>query len=147
MRDKILTGIGAIFLIGILLLISKCQDTMKSDSGSSNIDIENAGSIKEVIIGKWSTSFTDLGTTWYYRFEISENEIKYWTRFGQWEWKQEPEKVHSYYLSDIARDTYGAKYRFLAIEDVDLGLKRGGGLTFENGCLRFNGGCLSEGWD
>ena len=145
MRDKVITGIGIVFLISALLLIMKCQNSFKSSS--SSIDIENETSIKENIKGKWSTSFTELGTTWHYRFEITDNEVKYWTRFGEWEWKTEPDEVHSYYLSSIIRDSYGAKFRSLTIEGTDLGLNRGGGLIFENGCLRFKNGCLYEGWN
>lgn len=146
MKDKIITGFGIVVLVSALLLIMKCKDSYKESSSDSNIKIENAAAINEFIIGRWSTSFNDLGTTWYYRFEITSNQLKYWTRFGEWEWKTEPDEIFTYELSHIIRDTYGTKFRTFTIGETDLGLNRGGGLTFENGCLSFKNRCLEKDW-
>lgn len=144
MRTKRLS-IFSLIIAGFFLFLAFGSDD-SSSSSSSGPDIEDESGIKQHIKGKWSTSFYEMGTTWYYRFEITDSKLTYWTRFGEWEWKQEPKERHNYELSHVIRDTYGAKFRALSIENTDLGLSRGGGVTYENGCLRFNGSCLNKGW-
>lgn len=137
-------NIFSLIIVGFFLFIAFGSDD-SSSSSSSGPDIEDDSGIKQHIKGKWSISFYEMGTTWYYRFEITDSKLTYWSRFGEWEWKQEPDKSHKYKLTHIIRDAYGAKFRALSIENTDLGLRRGGGVTYE-GCLRFNGSCLKKGW-
>lgn len=145
MKLKQLNAVSLI-IAGLFLFFAFASGESSSNSYSSGPDIENTLEIQKFIKGKWSTSFYEMGTTWYYRFEITDSKLKYWTRFGEWEWNQEPEKIHSYELSQIIRDTYGAKLRSLYIEETSLGLRRGGGVAYESGCLRFNGSRLKKGW-
>jgi hypothetical protein len=144
MRKKCFKLTGAILIVSafIIFALGSC-----SGSSSSGPSIDNEQEITSFLKGKWSTSYYDMGTTWYYRFEITDNKIKYWSRFGEWEWKAEPEGVVNYELTSIMRDTYGAKYRSLFIENTPLALRIGGGLTYRNGCIRFNNSCLQKGWN
>jgi hypothetical protein len=142
---KSIKYIYSTLLVAIFLFIAFGSGE-SSSSSSSGPDLEKTQEINNYIKGKWSTSYYDMGTTWYYRFEITHNQVKYWSRFGEWEWKSEPDAVLSYELTDIIRDTYGAKFRSLYIENTTLALRGGGGLTYENGCIRFNSSCLKKGW-
>lgn len=144
MRIK-LFSIFSLLIVGFFLFLA-FGSGKSSNSSSSGPNIEDESEIKQHIKGKWSTNFYEMGTTWYYRFEITDSKLTYWIRFGEYEWKQEPEDSHIYNLSHVIRDTYGAKFRSLSIENTDLGLSRGGGVTYENGCLHFKGNCLDKGW-
>ncbi len=136
----IATTISCFFFI---FLSIASGDSIKDTTGP---DIDKEQEIKNYIVGKWSTSYYELGTMWYYRFEITENKVKYWKRFGEWEWKTEPEALLSYRLSNIERDVYGAKYRNLSMTEWPLAIRAGGGLLYENGCIIFNNNCLKKGW-
>lgn len=142
---KSIKYIYSTLLVAIFLFIAFGSGE-SSSSSVSGPEIEKESEIKTYISGKWQTSFYEMGTTWYYRFEITDTEIKYWSRFGQKEWPTEPDNIHNYELSHIISDTYGAKFRGLQIEETDLGLSMGGGLSYENGCLTFKSNCLEKGW-
>lgn len=142
---KIILQISSVLLV-IAFIFFAYGSGESSSSSTTGPDIEKESEIKNFITGKWQTSFYEMGTTWYYRFEITGSEIKYWTKFGEWDWKAEPERVHSYTLGRVRPDTYGHKFRSLDFEGEDLGLRRGNYLTYDNNCLQFNGSCLEKGW-
>lgn len=121
-------------------------------SGSNNkevkINIDNESEIKQYIIGKWSVSYYDLGTTWYDRYEITDTQIKKWTKFGEHEWKSEPQDVGSYYLSSVKEDIEGRKYRQIVITNSNA-MFGGNSLHFQNGQLIYahNNRSLTKGWE
>ena len=141
MKTRTIKSVLSILTISFFLALA-----MGCGSNKSGPDIEDENGIKEHIKGKWSTTSYEGGTTWYYRFEITETKLKYWSRFGEWEWKEKPEGVHSYKLSHVIRDPNGVKFRGLIIEEVDLGLRSAGTFSYENGCLRVSRKCLDKGW-
>jgi hypothetical protein len=155
--NTILMKTKQIVFFALLLLIAGC-DSMTSNSTSSSSSsafdeegpaIEDEGGIKNYIQGKWTGKVYMADVTYIYRFEIAGNQIKYWRKFGEWEWKSEPEEVLTYSLSSIQRDYQGKKYRTLNFEKVDLGISMGNGFKYEDSprCLQFNDRCLREGWE
>jgi hypothetical protein len=145
MKSKIKI-ISSISICLLFILFAFGSGKSNSKSRSKGPEIENEQGIRDYIKGKWSTSFYELGTTWYYRFEITDSEIIYWTKFGEWDWIAESERVHTYTLGRVRPDTYGHKFRSLDFEGEDLGLRRGNYLLYDNNCLQFNGSCLEKGW-
>ena len=148
MKNSFLKSLVAFGIVSIFIALSFGSGEEKKEDQKEQVvvDVENESVVKKFIQGKWSTSFYSIGTTWYYRFDISQSEIKYWVRYGEWDWKTDPDNTLPYSLTHVMRDTYGKKLRGLYIENTTLDLRRGGGLTFEDGCLKFNSSCLTKGW-
>ena len=120
------------------------------ETKSNNVSgpkIENESEIKNYICGKWQTSFFDMGKTQYYRFEITDSEIKYWGKFDSYPSdKDEPWGIHPYTLGSIRTHDDGSQFRMLDFDGEDLVLMSGNYLTYENNCLQFHRNCLEKGW-
>jgi hypothetical protein len=104
-----------------------------SGNGKKEVDIDSTDEIKEFIKGKWHNETVGIGgLTTYYRFEITDTEIKCWEKTlvitgagieGNDEWVEQPTvslSLGSIQTEPESNTSYEKKYRTLG--DCDYGI-------------------------
>jgi hypothetical protein len=97
----------------ILLFLNGCGE-------SRYVDIRSEEEIKEFISGKWNGSVDYSGTNIFYRFLVTENQIKIWKTSHYYgagvpseDWKETPDEVIDYTIGPLEKESHGNRYRIL----------------------------------
>lgn len=87
---------------------------------NKKVNIQSEEDIKEFLPGKWRCSKSYSGMNVFYRFLITENQIKIWKQnhfYGLGEpaeaWKENPDEIIDYTIGHLEKESHGNKYRLL----------------------------------
>lgn len=142
MKKNVIKTIASAFVIGTFVFLGYGSD--ESSSKEDKIMVEDLESIKTFIKGKWSHHYMDT----YYRFLITDDKITVWTKYANWDWKEEPDDCWEYEITEVRRTDRGDKYR--AIQVIE-GSERSSILNYQNSmfidnCLEHMTQCMVREW-
>lgn len=112
------------------------------DSSQSKIEIYDINAIESFIVGKWSHEYFDT----YYRYMITDTEIKCWTKYANNDWNTKPDDTWTYTISEMKKTNRGDDYRDILI-DGEAGKFQYTNSIFIDNCLEHFGQCMTKGWD
>ena len=119
MKQK-LKIISCSLVAGLFLLIAFGSGR----SESNKVNIQSEQEIKSYLLGKWKANLTLSGMVVFYRFEITDSQIKCWKKSdatmagaGAGEWAVNPDEVIDYNIGALEADTYGNKFRLIGKND------------------------------
>lgn len=99
----------------------KAKQNLSVGGTEKSVGINSEDAMKNFVKGRWPSTRTFNGMVVYYRYEITDNQIKYWSRGSTIEWGREksnwesnPEETISYSIGELQTDSYGNQKRMLA---------------------------------
>lgn len=91
-----------------------------SGKDENRVNIQSEQEIRDFLVGKWEANQSFSGQNIFYRFEVTNNQIKYWRRShvyveggGRTEWNANPDEIVNYNIGAITSDSQGNKSRLL----------------------------------
>lgn len=137
-----------LFIVGLLSL-SSCTGGNSGDLGPDFTDTEE---IKKFISGKWHSDIYLVDHTRYYRYEISEDKIKFWISNDESNWNIEPDGEVGYFLGEQQTNWQKEEFRPLVMDSTILALNlKGTSLIYDYNSfddsyrLRYDN-ALKRGW-
>lgn len=115
MKQK-LKIISSFFIAGLFLLTA-CGE------GKNTVDINSEEAVRQFLKGKWSNTQTYGGIVAYHRYEITDSQVKFWSRGEIIEsdvpsppsvWESNPKETLNLEISPVETDSYGNKKRIFA---------------------------------
>lgn len=115
MKQK-LKIISSLFIAGLFLLTA-------CGKGKNTVDINSEGAVRQYLKGKWSNTKSFGGIVAYYRYEITDSQVKFWQRGELIEsdvptsesgWETNPKETLNLEISPVETDSYGNQKRIFA---------------------------------
>ena len=145
-----------VLLFSIVFMFSKATPNQVVGQTANDTSINSEQAMKEFVKGRWSATKSFDGMVVYCRFEITDNQIQYWTKNNviEWdsknsEWATEPEETLAYSIGPLEMESDTSKKRILGETELGTLLIR----YYDNGesslkCVTISGEeyDLQKGW-
>lgn len=120
-----------LFIVGVLSL-SGCSSSTTSGGKDCGPDFNDTEGIKKFIVGKWHSDMYVIDHRRYYRFDITEDKIKYWVSTDESSWNTEADGEIGYTLGEVSSHYVEGECRRLILDEEVLALSmKGTALSYD----------------